>query len=106
MKTDVTDLASVEAMVRATPRAFGRIDVLVNNAGGIPGEAKFIDKPREDWEKEIQLNYWGVINCTRAVLDDMMTHRWGRVVNITSGSAVNGPGAVDHAVYARARNPA
>ena len=100
VRTDVTDLASVEAMVRTTLDQFGKIDVLVNNAGGIPGEGKFIDKPREDWEKEIQLNYWGVINCTRAVLDDMISRRWGRIVNITSGSAVNGAGAVDHAVYA------
>jgi 2-hydroxycyclohexanecarboxyl-CoA dehydrogenase len=100
VKTDVTDLASVEAMVAATLSRFGKVDVLVNNAGGIPGEAKFIDKSREDWEKEIQLNYWGVINCTRAVLDDMVARRWGRIVNITSGSAVNGAGAVDHAVYA------
>ncbi|TMA33182.1 MAG: SDR family oxidoreductase [Deltaproteobacteria bacterium] len=100
VRTDVTDLASVEAMVAAALDRFGKIDVLVNNAGGIPGEAKFIDKSRQDWEKEIQLNYWGVINCTRAVLDDMISHRWGRIVNITSGSAVNGAGAVDHAVYA------
>src|SRR5262245_30610088 len=42
--TDVTELASVEAMVAATLARFGKIDVLVNNAGGIPGEGKFIDK--------------------------------------------------------------
>ena len=57
VRTDVTDNASVLAMVQATLDRFGKIDVLVNNAGGIPGEAKFIDKSREDWEKEIQLNY-------------------------------------------------
>ena len=100
VKTDVTDLASVEAMVRATLERFGRIDVLVNNAGGIPGEAKFIEKKREDWAKEIDLNYWGVINCTRAVLDDMVENKSGRIINITSGSAIKGAGAVDHAVYA------
>jgi 2-hydroxycyclohexanecarboxyl-CoA dehydrogenase len=100
VKTDVTDLASVEAMVATTLERFGRIDVLVNNAGGIPGEAKFIEKSRGDWEQEIALNYWGVINCTRAVLDGMISQRWGRIVNISSGSARSGAGAVNHAVYA------
>jgi 2-hydroxycyclohexanecarboxyl-CoA dehydrogenase len=100
VKTDVTDLDSVEAMVKATLERFGKIDVLVNNAGGIPGEAKFKDKSREDWKKEIDLNYWGVINCTRAVLDNMIENGGGRIVNISSGSAINGAGAVNHAVYA------
>jgi NAD(P)-dependent dehydrogenase (short-subunit alcohol dehydrogenase family) len=100
IKTDVTDLASVEAMVEQTLERFGRIDVLVNNAGGIPGEGKFIDKSREDWAKEIDLNYWGVIHCTRAVLDSMIAGGGGRIVNITSGSAIKGSGAVNHAVYA------
>ncbi len=100
VKTDVTDNASVEAMVAETMDRFGKIDVLVNNAGGIPGEAKFINKKREDWQKEIDLNYWGVINCTRAVLDDMVERKSGRIINISSGSAVNGAGAVNHAVYA------
>ena len=100
VKTDVTDQASVEAMVQATMDRFGKVDVLVNNAGGIPGEAKFIDKSREDWEKEIALNYWGVINCTQAVLPDMVERRNGRIINISSGSAIRGAGAVNHAVYA------
>ncbi len=100
VKTDVTDMSSVEAMVQQALDRFGKIDVLVNNAGGIPGEAKFIDKDREDWAKEIELNYWGVINCTRAVLDSMIANGGGRIVNISSGSAIKGAGAINHAVYA------
>ena len=96
--TDVTDLASVEAMVAKTLDRFRKVDVLVNNAGGIPGEAKFIDKSREDWEKEIQLNYWGVINCTRTVLDGMIARRRGRIVSISSDAGR--VGSTGEAVYA------
>lgn len=89
IKTDVTDYNSVEAMVKETLRQFGKIDVLVNNVGGAPAKL-FMDKPREEWDQEIKLNYLSAINCTRAVLEHMIERRAGRIVSLISDSARTG----------------
>ncbi len=99
VKTDVTDWQSVQDMVKATLERFGKVDVLVNNAGGTLSMSPFMKKKREEWKHEIDLNYWGVINCTRAVLDHMIERKQGRIVNIASGSGQIGLGAIDCAVY-------
>ena len=44
----------------------------------------FIEKPRAEWEKEVNLNLWSYINCTRAVIEHMMERKSGKVVNISS----------------------
>jgi len=97
--TDVTDPESVQAMVAHTLERFGRIDVLVNNAGGTDSYRPFVTKPRQEWEKEVKLNYWSVINCTHAVLGHMIEQRFGRIINIASGSGQLGLGAMNLAVY-------
>ena len=83
IKTDVTDYASVEAMVKKTLDTFGQIDVLVNNAGFVSSNL-FIKKPIQDWDKEIKINLYGVLNCTKAVLDHMVERQSGKIVNIAS----------------------
>ncbi len=97
--TDVTNWDSVQEMVESAIGKYGQIDVLVNNAGGTPSYRPFMKKDREEWEKEINLNYWSVINCIRGVLDNMMEHKTGRIVNIASGSGQIGSGAMNLAVY-------
>jgi len=85
LKTNVTDYSAVEAMVRKTLEKFGGIDVLVNNVGWVANKL-FMKKPREEWEKEIRINYLSVINCTRAVLDHMVERKAGKIVNVASDS--------------------
>lgn len=85
IKTDVTDYDSVEAMVKKTLEKFGKIDVLVNNVGWVANKL-FMKKPREEYMKELTINYLGVINCTRAVLDHMIERKAGKIVNISSDS--------------------
>jgi 2-hydroxycyclohexanecarboxyl-CoA dehydrogenase len=101
--TDVTDWESVRKMTRETLDKFGKIDILVNNAGGTPRTRAFMEKPREDWEREIQLNMWSVINCTRAVADSMIERKYGKIVNISSGSGQTGSAAMNLVVYAGAK---
>ena len=81
--TDVTSWASAQAMAAHAIREFGGIDVLVNCAGWTI-DRLFIEKPREEWEKEIAIDMWGFINCTRAVLDHMIERRAGRIVSVSS----------------------
>ncbi len=85
VKTDVTDMASIEAMVKKVLDTFGGIDVLVNNAGFVSNKL-FLKKPVEEYEKEVRINYLGVVQCTRAVLDTMVEKKSGRIVNIASDS--------------------
>ncbi len=83
VRTDVTNVGSVRAMVKAVEERFGRVDVLVNNVGWVR-DALFMEKPREEWEREVQINLWGMINCTRTVLDGMVQRKGGAIVSMGS----------------------
>ncbi len=83
IRADVTDHQEVEAMLGRASDEFGRIDVLVNNVGwGV--ERLFLDQPRAEWEKVVNVNLWSVINCMRAVLPQMVENGYGRIVSISS----------------------
>ena len=97
IKTDVTDVDSVTSMVRETLKEFGKIDILVNNVGWTI-DRPFIEKPRAEWEREINIIFWGVINCTRAVLDHMIEQKYGKIISI--GSDAGRMGEYREAVYA------
>ena len=81
--TDVANAQQVEAMVEQAIGEFGGIDVLVNNVGWTV-DRLFLEKPREEFEKEVQVNLWGAINCIHAVLPHMIERQAGAVVSISS----------------------
>jgi len=81
--TDVTDHEQVEKMVEQSIGEFGSVDVLVNNVGWTV-DRLFMEKPREEWEKEVQVNLWGAINCISAVLPSMIQRQSGSIVCISS----------------------
>jgi len=83
IRTDITDVDSVATMVKRTLEEFGKIDVLVNNVGWNM-DRLFVEKPRAEWEKEVSINFWGDINCTRAVLDHMIERKCGKIISIAS----------------------
>jgi NAD(P)-dependent dehydrogenase (short-subunit alcohol dehydrogenase family) len=91
---DVTDYDDVVAGIgRAVPEV-GPIDILVNNAGNGGAEGmkptKFRDSDPASWRGPIDVNLYGVMNCSRAVINPMVENGWGRIVTIASGAGVVG----------------
>jgi 3-oxoacyl-[acyl-carrier protein] reductase len=97
---DVTDPDGVAAMVEATARKFGRIDVLVNNAAA-RAETPFADIKFEDWRRVISIVLDGAFLCTQACLPHMMRTRAGTVVNIGGMTAHKGAEGRAHVVAAK-----
>ena len=97
IKANITSSVEVNEMVKAALEQFSKIDILVNNAGAIAAPKPFIDSTEEEWEKDINVNYRGVLNCTKAVLRHMLSRKSGKIINISSiGGRV---GSAHAAVY-------
>ena len=88
-KCDVADIKAVAELVDAIVKEFGKIDVLVNNAG-ITKDGLLMRMSEEDWDAVIDTNLKGVFNFTKAVSRPMMGKKSGKIVNITSISGVMG----------------
>ena len=86
---DVTDPASIQAAVDAAVERFGRIDVLVNNAGNFYA-GFFEEVTPEDFRAQIDTNLFGPLNVTRAVLPVMRAQRFGLVVTFSSTAGITG----------------
>ena len=90
---DVTDPVLVESMVERTSSEVGAVDVLVNNAGGAPPSAPwglFADTTIETHRQFVALNLLSAFICSRAVLDGMLERGYGKIVCVSSISAILG----------------
>ena len=85
VRADVCNVDDCTNLIVETVKAFGGVDILVNNAGG-PPPGMWSDWDRADWEKALNGNMLTPIALIKAVLPGMIEKRWGRIVNITSGS--------------------
>ncbi|MDW4497811.1 SDR family NAD(P)-dependent oxidoreductase [Sulfitobacter sp. D35] len=96
LQGDLCKEADVDALVSATVEAFGGVDVLVNNAGGLVGRKTVAEMPTEHWHKVMDLNLTSTFLMIRACLPHM---KKGAIVNIASqaGRDGGGPGAVAYA---------
>jgi 3-oxoacyl-[acyl-carrier protein] reductase len=96
LQGDVSKADQVDALINAVMEKYNRIDVLVNNAG-ITRDTLLLRMKPEDWQAVIDLNLTGVFLCTRAVSKVMLKQRSGRIINITSVSALMGnPGQANY----------
>ena len=100
IQTDVTSRESVDAMVDQVTRTHGRIDVLVNNAGWDKA-GPFVDSDPADWDRVIQINLYGVLNTSKAVLPVMAAQGHGSIVNLASDAGR--VGSSGEAVYSAAK---
>jgi 3-oxoacyl-[acyl-carrier protein] reductase len=83
VRTDVSDEQQVRAMVEAAVAEFGRVDILVNDAG-IFSQSNFVDLDVAEWDRVISVNLRGVFLCTRFVLPGMLERKSGKIINIAS----------------------
>ncbi len=92
--SDVTDLDAVTAMVKRITDEWGALDILVNNAGipviassedaAVAGGQFFSQSDRAQWDRTMGLITYGVLNCSRAVIEGMSERRWGRIISTIS----------------------
>ncbi len=85
--TDVSDVAQVDHLLVLTMRAFGRIDILVNNAALLQPVGKVWETSPTAWRKLIEVNIVGSYLCARVVLPHMLERGSGRIINLSSGAA-------------------
>jgi 3-oxoacyl-[acyl-carrier protein] reductase len=96
LQADVSQSAEVDNLIKTTLDTFGRIDVLVNNAG-ITQDTLLLRMKPEQWQAVIDLNLTGVFLCTKAVSKTMLKQRSGRIINIASVAGQMGnPGQANY----------
>ncbi len=93
VQADITKAEQVEQMVKKVVDQWGKLDILVNNAGIPAGILEnspfsvmrtFMESERADWDKWIQLDFGGTLNCCKAVLGPMGQQKYGKIINIIS----------------------
>ena len=98
---DIGDLAAIDAMARRAVEAFGRIDVLVNNAG-VTRRADIMELTEADWDRIMRVNAKGVFFSLQRVAREMIPRRSGTIVNIAS-IAGKGFAGTSNAIYAASK---
>lgn len=87
---DITDAEAVEEMVKETIKKFGKLDILINNAGwwGVPRHQAIEDVKKEDWDRVLDVNLTGHFNCVRFAVPHIKKQGAGKIVNVGSGAGV------------------
>jgi 3-oxoacyl-[acyl-carrier protein] reductase len=101
---DLTERDDARRMVDEVRERFGRIDILINNAGMVrvgarePSGASFLDQPDEEWDDDLRMNLGTAFHVTKAALGPMVERGWGRVVMVSSvtGPIVTVPGTTGY----------
>lgn len=99
--TDVSDEASVKALVEFTEQTYGPADALVNNAGIYPKSA-VVNMSKQEWDRVLAVNLKGAFLCCKYVMPGMIARKSGGIVNIASGHAVRGGAEFSHYAASKA----
>ena len=102
IKVDITSKESVDAMIKTIMDKFGRIDVLVNNAG-ISQKVTVEDMTLDDMKRIFNVNMFGLFLCTQAVIKIMKQQQYGRIVSLSSVSGKRGGGIFGGAHYSASK---
>jgi len=101
---DVTSVEKTQAMAQAALQAYGRIDILVNNAGLYSALKKknFMEIDPDEWDRVMAVNVKGLFLCVKAVYPAMKQQGKGKIINISSGTALSGSPLFLHYVSSKA----
>jgi NAD(P)-dependent dehydrogenase (short-subunit alcohol dehydrogenase family) len=100
-RANVGDYAAVRAMVDSIVTDFGRIDILINNAGVVIGE-RFVNSTPEQWARQIDVDLYGTIHTCHAVAPHMVRQNGGRIITLAGDSSRVGENGIAIAAAARA----
>jgi 3-oxoacyl-[acyl-carrier protein] reductase len=89
LKVDIASKVDVEKMIKQVVNRWGHVDILVNNAG-IVRDKLLMFLNEEDWDSVIDVNLKGTYLCSRAIIRTMIAQKFGRIINMTSPSALLG----------------
>ena len=89
VKVDVSNSAEVENMLKTALEIFGKVDILINNAG-ITRDNLLMRMSEEEWDSVLNVNLKGAFNCTKSVIRTMMKQRSGKIINVVSVVGVAG----------------
>ncbi len=98
VRTDVTKLADLENLYNKTKKKYGKLDILINNAG-VSSQSPFEKQPIEDFERLAHTNYLGYVRLIRLVINDMIANKSGAIINMVSGSTLCDPLPRNFIVY-------
>jgi NAD(P)-dependent dehydrogenase (short-subunit alcohol dehydrogenase family) len=90
VKVDVRNRDEVDDMVKKSLDKFGRIDILINNAGVSSKWRPFVETSKDDWDYDIGVNLYGQMNVAQAVLPHMISRKSGRIINTSGGQGIPG----------------
>lgn len=96
--TDVTKLSDLENLVNKTKEKYGKVNILINNAG-VSSQYPFEKQPFEDFESLAHTNYLGYVRMIRLVINDMIQDKSGAIINMVSGSTLCDPIPRNFLVY-------
>jgi 3-oxoacyl-[acyl-carrier protein] reductase len=88
-QADVSNYAQAEALIKEAVDSFGRLDILINNAG-ITRDMVIMMMSEEDWDVVITTNLKSAFNCSKAAVRHMMRKRYGRIINVSSVAGIAG----------------
>jgi NAD(P)-dependent dehydrogenase (short-subunit alcohol dehydrogenase family) len=97
LRADVADAKSARTVVQAALDAFGRVDVLVNNAGTHLPHVSLMETSPEEWDRVLRVNLYGTFHMIQAVIPHMRTQKGGNIVNLSSN--ITSRFAANNSVY-------
>jgi len=99
-EVDVSDRVAVDAALDDVRRNLGPIEIMVTSAG-IEAFVPFLDVTTESWQRMLDVNLTGTFHCVQGAVPDMVAAGWGRVVTISSSSALSGTRRMSHYVASK-----